>query len=174
MLSNIVVAVDGSDHAKNAQAVAIDLALKYGSKLIFVHVLTHDHPSDDVKRMVEVEHLAKPEAAQTIVPGTAPSIIGGMSGIMSSGGSETRLIVALGERILVSANDKAKASGVEDVVTEIRSGDYANCILDMATDTGADMIVMGRRGLNTLQGFVTGSVSHKVSQRATCSVLTVK
>ena len=174
MLSNIVVAVDGSDHAQNAQKVAIDLALKYGSKLTFIHVLTHDHPSDDVKRMAEVEHLVEPEVAQTIVPGSAPLIIGGMSGILSSGGSETRLIVALGKKILTGANDKAKASGVNDVVTEMRSGDYANCILSMATDSGADMIVMGRRGLNTMQGFVTGSVSHKVSQRASCSVLTVK
>ncbi len=175
MISSIVVAVDGSDHALNAQKVAVDLALKYGSKLTIVHVLTHDHPSEEMKRMVEVEHLAEPVVPQNIsTPVTAPSIIGGMSGNFSSSTIEGRIIVALGEKIVAAAHDKAQAAGVKDVATEIRTGDYANCILETITNAEADMVVMGRRGLSTLKGFMTGSVSHKVSQRANCSVLTVK
>jgi nucleotide-binding universal stress UspA family protein len=63
---------------------------------------------------------------------------------------------------------------VANVTAEIRDGDFANCILEVAKKVDADIIVMGRRGLSNLKGFVTGSVSHKVSQRAECSVLTVK
>lgn len=124
--------------------------------------------------MVEAEHLTQPAAVPDIAPGMAPSIIGGMSGVLASSSSKTQVIVALGEKILASANDKAKAAGVKDISAEIRSGDYANCILEVATAAEADMIVMGRRGLSPLKGFMTGSVSHKVSQRASCSVLTVK
>ena len=54
------------------------------------------------------------------------------------------------------------------------AGDYANEILKLAEEKKIDMIIMGRRGLSTLKGFMTGSVSHKVAQRADCSVLTVK
>jgi nucleotide-binding universal stress UspA family protein len=63
---------------------------------------------------------------------------------------------------------------VTNVTAEILTGDYANSILEVANKADADIIVMGRRGLSNLRGFVTGSVSHKVSQRAECSVLTVK
>lgn len=38
----------------------------------------------------------------------------------------------------------------------------------------ADLIAMGRRGLGGVKGLLLGSVSHKVSQLADCSVLTVK
>ena len=63
---------------------------------------------------------------------------------------------------------------MENVIAEIHTGDYANNILKVAKKADADMIVMGRRGLSNLKGFVTGSVSHKVSQRSECSVLTIK
>lgn len=37
-----------------------------------------------------------------------------------------------------------------------------------------DIVIIGSRGLNTLQEFVLGSVSHKVAKRANCPVLIVK
>ena len=85
-----------------------------------------------------------------------------------------RVIALMGEEMLKKLSKSAKRSGVVNVATEIRIGDYASCILEVANETDADLIVMGRRGLSNLKGFVTGSVSHKVSQRAECSVLTVK
>jgi nucleotide-binding universal stress UspA family protein len=68
----------------------------------------------------------------------------------------------------------AHDAGLKKVRTEIHAGDYANAILDVAEKKQADIIIMGSRGLSPLRGFVTGSVSHKVAQRANCSVLTVK
>jgi len=87
---------------------------------------------------------------------------------------EAKVIVLIGEQLLKNASKSASQASVSNVTTEIRSGDYANCILEVAKKADADIIVMGRRGLSSLKGFVTGSVSHKVSQRAECSVLTVK
>jgi nucleotide-binding universal stress UspA family protein len=58
VIKNIVLAIDGSIHAKNAQIVAIDLASKYDAQLTLVHVLTRDHPSNEFARMAEVEHLS--------------------------------------------------------------------------------------------------------------------
>jgi nucleotide-binding universal stress UspA family protein len=94
--------------------------------------------------------------------------------MLRSGDREARVITIMGEQILKRAEHEANNAGVKAVTTRLLDGDYANSILAVAEDCNADIIVMGRRGLSTLQGFMTGSVSHKVAQRASCSVLTVK
>ena len=173
MISNIVIATDGSSSAQKALNTAIDLAEKYDAKLTLVHVLTHDHPSAEMRRMLEVEHLDEPIPIQKNVSGGTSSAVGRLlkAGIDSK---EYRAVTVLGEQILNTASKKAKKAGVKDIEAVVRDGDYANSILEVADSIDADMIVVGRRGLSKLKGFVTGSVSHKVSQRANCSVLTVK
>lgn len=174
MISNIVLATDGSDHARHALDVGVDLAAKYNAKLTLVHVLTHDHPPEEMKRMLEVEGLTASASVHNSEPGGISMKLGRALRIGYQEDKDGQVIVALGEKILKAAAKKARKAGVENIETEIHSGDYANCIIDVANKLNADMIVMGRRGLSNLKGFVTGSVSHKVSQRARCSVLTVK
>ncbi|MBT4888389.1 MAG: universal stress protein [Rhodospirillales bacterium] len=174
MISNIVLATDGSGHANHAQKTAIDLAVKYDAKLTLVHILTHDHSPAEMERMVDVEHMAGPDPLEGSNLSDISMTMGRMLGGSNLADKEARVIVALGEQIIKTVSRAAKEAGVKDVASEIRPGDYANGILDVAKRVDADLIVMGRRGLSTLKGFVTGSVSHKVSQRANCSVLTVK
>ena len=52
-------------------------------------------------------------------------------------------------------------------------GDPAPAILDHAREVGADMIVLGSRGLGDLKGLVMGSVSHKVACLAPCTCVAV-
>jgi nucleotide-binding universal stress UspA family protein len=47
-------------------------------------------------------------------------------------------------------------------------------ILDEAEKWGADLIVLGSRGLGALDRFLLGSVSHAVTQHAKCSVEVVR
>jgi len=173
VIKSIVLAIDGSDHAKNAQSMAIDLASKYEAELTLVHVLTQDHPSKEFARMADVEGLLdskQPKVSSKEDTYTAVArFLGGVNE-----GKEAKVIALLGEQIIKNASEKARQAGVAHVAVEIRTGDYANSILEVAKKADADVIVMGRRGLSNLKGFVTGSVSHKVSQRAECSVLTVK
>ena len=173
MIKNIVLAIDGSDPAKHAQDVAIDMAARYEASLTLVHVLTHDHPSSEFSRMAEVEDLL--DSKRPKVPSkedTYKSIARFLGSVNNE--KEARIIVLIGEQLLKNASKSANQAGVANVTAEIRDGDFANCILEVAKKVDADLIVMGRRGLSNLKGFVTGSVSHKVSQRAECSVLTVK
>ncbi len=173
MITNIVLATDGSSSAGKALDTAIDLATKHDAKLTVVHVLTHDHPSAELRRMLDVEHLDEPVPVQKDKSGGTSSAVGRLlkAGMDSQ---EIRAITILGEQILKSASKTASKAGVKSVDTMAREGDYANNILDVADSIDADLIVIGRRGLSKLKGFVTGSVSNKVSQRANCSVLTVK
>jgi nucleotide-binding universal stress UspA family protein len=54
------------------------------------------------------------------------------------------------------------------------AGEAAKAIVDEAGRFGADLIVMGSRGLSDFQGLLVGSVAHKVLHYAHCPVLIVR
>lgn len=58
-------------------------------------------------------------------------------------------------------------------VTILR-GDPGPIIIEYANSNSFDLVIIGSRGLNTLQEMVLGSVSHKVVKRVNCPVLIVK
>lgn len=53
-------------------------------------------------------------------------------------------------------------------------GEPGQAIVDYANNNGFDIVVVGSRGLNSLQEMVLGSVSHKVAKRVKAPVLIVK
>ncbi|SRR5713101_8338736 len=53
-------------------------------------------------------------------------------------------------------------------------GEAAKAILGEAEKFGADLIVMGSRGLTDFQALLVGSVAHKVMHHANCPVLIVR
>lgn len=57
---------------------------------------------------------------------------------------------------------------------EILHGTPGPAIVEYANKEKFDILVIGSRGLNSLQEMVLGSVSHKVVKRANCPVLIVK
>jgi nucleotide-binding universal stress UspA family protein len=74
------------------------------------------------------------------------------------------------------AEDRAgelKERGVNARGQEIKAfhGHVGSRIVDAAADFGADVIVMGSRGLSDVAGMLLGSVSHKVLHLAKCPVL---
>ena len=58
--------------------------------------------------------------------------------------------------------------------SHVREGDAATEILAAATESRADLVVMGTRGRTGLKRLVLGSVARNVLQHATCSVLIVR
>jgi cytochrome c len=68
MLKTVLVATDGSDHARKASALAGDLADRYGARVVVVHVLLRGHLPEGLRRMAEVEHLVEPS------PGALPNV----------------------------------------------------------------------------------------------------
>ena len=55
-----------------------------------------------------------------------------------------------------------------------REGDPAHVIIDVATEQGADLIVVGARGTTGMRRFMLGNVSSKLAHHAPCSVLIVR
>jgi nucleotide-binding universal stress UspA family protein len=76
--------------------------------------------------------------------------------------------------LLESARGSAQAAGVAQVETFARVGDAADAILDVAEEQGADLIVVGNKGMTGATRFLLGSVPNKVSHHAPCSVLIVR
>lgn len=58
--------------------------------------------------------------------------------------------------------------------TRVLHGEPGPKIVDYVNRNYFDIVVIGSRGLNSLQEMVLGSVSHKVAKRATCPVFIVK
>ncbi|MFD1849842.1 universal stress protein [Oceanobacillus bengalensis] len=74
---------------------------------------------------------------------------------------------------LKSVKELIKESGL-DYKTHILHGEPGPVIVDYANKNKFDCVVLGSRGLNKLQTFILGSVSHKIAKRAECPVLIVK
>lgn len=79
--------------------------------------------------------------------------------------------------LAVQTTDEVKslleAEGLNATV-ELLQGSPAEIILNYAKEQGADVIVIGSRGLGGIREFVLGSVSHNVVQSARIPVLVVK
>lgn len=65
---------------------------------------------------------------------------------------------------------------VKGIPTDIKllHGEAGPVIVDHANHEQYDLVVIGSRGLNTLQEMVLGSVSHKVAKRVHSPVLLIK
>ncbi|NIO42947.1 MAG: universal stress protein, partial [Burkholderiales bacterium] len=64
MFRTIVAATDGSTNARKAIDLASELAAKYRSRLILVHVLQKAQVPESVRHLLEMEHVAEPQPAQ--------------------------------------------------------------------------------------------------------------
>ena len=138
------MALDGSEFSLKALESAIDLAKKYQSQLILVHVVIR-----------QIYAINPPEAG--ILAGTA---------IVRELEAEGKAILARGEEIV-----KAQRIPVE---TRLKQGVPAEELLHAAADEKVDLIVLGSRGLSQVKAFLLGSVSDKVSHHAKCPALIVR
>ena len=169
-MRTILAATDGSAPAQKAVEFASDLAGKYQARLVLVHVLHHrSFPQ------LKVEHLATvPEAYRPAVADMAAMLAGTVDRGSETGAALRRALDLHGQQILDEAARTARELGAKDVSVSLEEGDPVQRILECAEREKADLIVVGSRGLGDLKGLFLGSVSHKVSQLATCSCITVK
>jgi nucleotide-binding universal stress UspA family protein len=149
MYKTLLVPVDGSVHAEKALAVAAELARSGGGTLHLLNVA---------------------EAT----PDNIGILVGGSTEPMSEAEREKLAegVRKAGEKVIDKARAAVDLAGLE-VKALVRQGKAGERIIEAAEEVGADAIVMGSRGMSDLKGMVVGSVSHRVSHTAGCSVITV-
>lgn len=145
VIRSIVVGTDGSATATRAVSEAAELASAAGAKLYLVRAYTH-----------------VPEGTFGDGRERAPEEIRWMLG------SKQEM-----ERMLAEESESISAAGIEVEVVAVE-GDPAEAILGVAENLGADLIVVGNKGMTGARRFLLGSVPNNVSHHAPCSVIIVR
>ncbi len=175
MFETILVPTDGSEHAKKAVLLASDIAAKYEARLVLLHILPEGPLPEGVRRMAEIENIASEKAGPAPLSPEGKFPASTLFGRTAESEEQTQQVLQfLAEKILSDAKRVARDNGVQDVSSATVEGDPAERILQRAEQEGANLIVMGSRGLSDLKGLLMGSVSHKVSQLSPCTCVTVK
>ena len=145
MFERIVVGTDGSETATEAVRQAIDLARMSGAKL-------------DIVAAFEPVSTTRLREEGGEVPGDVSYAVGPREDVNVT---------------LEAAVGMAKQEGV-DAEPYPQQGDPADAILDVAEKIGADLIVVGNKGMTGAKRFLLGSVPNKVSHHAPCGVYIVR
>jgi nucleotide-binding universal stress UspA family protein len=145
MFEAIVVGTDGSETAGKAVARAVELARIMGARLLIVSAFEPIAPA----RLRDESQQAPADLQWRVNP-------------------REDVDATLGEAV-----EQAEAAGLT-AETFARQGDPADAILDVAEEQGADLIVVGNKGMTGAKRFLLGSVPNKVSHHAPCSVLIIR
>ena len=145
MFKSIVVGTDGSDTATEAVRQAVELAQAVKAK---VELVSAYEPVPEAR--LRSERREAPEDVQWAINPKEDV-----------------------EATLSDAAEIARGAGVE-VEMFPRRGDPADAILDVAEESGADLIIVGNKGMTGAKRFLLGSVPNKVSHHAPCSVMIIR
>jgi nucleotide-binding universal stress UspA family protein len=145
VFGSIVVGTDGSDTAREAVRQATSLAAGLGAK---IHLVSAYEPVPEGRLREERQQ----------VPDDVQWMIHPREDVNTTLGDGAREI---------------EEAGVA-VETHAREGDPADAILDVAEEQGAELIVVGNKGMTGAKRFLLGSVPNKVSHHAPCSVMIIR
>ena len=133
MIQTITVGTDGSDTASKAVDFALDLAEKFGARLVVAS--SYRPVSED--RLRKEQRDAPEEIQWSINPQQDVN------------------------NALRAVEEKAKERGVQ-TTSEAREGDPADVLCDIAESHDSDLLIVGNKGMQRrVLGSVPNSVSHK-------------
>ncbi len=145
MFERILVPVDGSEHALSGLEFAVAMQSKFDSELLLLCVYRHHSPL---------------EASMYLIKTDSPEDIDASMREHAKG-------------VVEEAKKQAAEFGSKNMRGFVKSGPPARTIINFAKDKNVNLIVLGSRGLGDVEGFLLGSVSHKVTSLAHCPVMVV-
>ncbi len=174
MFKSIVVAFDGSRHARRALQVGAELAARDDAALGIVYVIDESHYNiaEEMRRMGEAEHIIEPARQLQINIENAPEAM--ISGLAQASGETLRAMQQYAEYLLGQTVKVAGEAGAKKVETSVEEGDPADKVVAWARERDADLIVCGTRGMGRWKSLLLGSTSSRITQLSDCSCLTVK
>ncbi len=147
MYSKVLIGLDGSQHALKAAGVGAEIAAKFGAELHLVTVTRPYRVTPELRRFLQAEDLM---------------------------GEPKYVLDQMTKNILSGAIKSAEAAGVKEAQSHVLEGKPARVLTDYARDHDFDLIVVGTRGVGEIEAALLGSVSHKVTSLAHCTVLVVR
>ena len=146
MFKSILVPFDGSPGAEKALRTAVGLSASWGNVPLTI--------------LTVYRHHSLLEASFSMV---RPDDPGNLDDIMRGHATE---VAERGKRI-------ATEQGCETVRGFVAPGPTARTIVKFSEEHDNDLIVIGSRGLGSIEGYLLGSVSHKVTGLSDRPVLVV-
>ncbi len=156
MFKKLLVAIDLSQMGEQVFNVALSLAKLTQADLMVMHVLTPDE--DGSPELVDFVSLAYHPAVTDV--------------FLESYHNQWTEFEKQGLSYLQHLTEQAQLEGVNIEISQ-NYGKPGSTICAVADSWGAELIVVGRRGLSGLSGIFAGSVSNYVLHHAPCSVLIV-
>jgi len=153
------------------------MAKALNAELAFIHIISDKPLSGGERRLAETEYvteIAQALSGSEVAVGPGSTQTDPESLLRTSYKVGLAIRTVIGRRIVERAEQDARKKGVDSVNTILADGDPAAMIVDAAGKEKADLLIMGSRGLSAIQELFMGSVSHKVSHSAPCSVVIVK
>jgi len=146
MFKKILVAIDGSENSKVALGYAAKLQALTNCELLLLTVYRHHSLLEASMSMVRADKTpaTMDDAMREHAKGVA---------------DEAKLW--------------AKEAGAENVRAFVKGGPPARTIVKFSQEHDADLIVVGSRGHGDVEGYLLGSVSHKVTSLAKVPVMVV-
>ncbi len=145
MFKNILVPFDGSVGGEQALLKAAELAVLCRAEVTVLTVFRHHSMLEASFSMVRV------------------SDPGNMDDIMRDHAKE---VAEQGRKL-------ARDAGVEKCRAFVKTGQPARTIVGFAKEHENDLIVIGSRGMGSVEGYLLGSVSHKVTGLSAVPVLVI-
>lgn len=142
--TKIVVGTDGSPTAQRAVAKATGLAKAVGAELIIVTAYNNRAPA-----------------------GVAAAGIALDSGWVAAAQSGA-------EAVAKEADERARADGVGTASYQVVAGEPSEVLLQVTIEQGADLLVVGSKGMQSTARFLLGPIANKVSRRVPCDLLIVE
>ncbi|EHR62609.1 universal stress protein [Saccharomonospora cyanea] len=142
--TTVVVGTDGSD----SSLAAVERAAKVAADSAATLVIACAYYPAGKERIDKAQDVLGDEAYQVV--GSTPA-----------------------EETLRTALERATKAGATSVKTTAVVGEPVSSLRKVVRDHGADLLVVGNRGLNTLAGRILGSVPSEVARKSGVDVLIV-
>jgi nucleotide-binding universal stress UspA family protein len=169
MITSILVAIDGSDHADHALTYAVEIASKWSAQLIILSVIppTPIIPDPAGNYPIYLPILSK-------IPPTPSISDPDSSNPIYLPEFESEIKKSYKDILVNARNIIAKEQPDIEVKTRLEEGRPSDVIVKVARVEDVDLIVLGSRGLGGITGTILGSTSQAVVHSCTKPILIVK